>query len=72
MKAFMRNSKRLRFISKLHHRYLHGGSLNDGVQELVVLCHLLRCDNFWLTGVTLVVIQQGDKSCRHKHRCSSK
>lgn len=43
--------------------YLHSLSLNDGVEEFVVLCHLLRSYNFWLTGVTFVVIQQGNKSC---------
>lgn len=37
--------------------YLHSLSLNDGVEEFVVLCHLLRSYNFWLTGVTFVVIQ---------------
>lgn len=61
-----------KFTSKGPHRYLHSRSLNDGVQELVVLCHLLGGDNFWFTSVTLIVIQQRDESCRHKQRCSSK
>lgn len=51
--------------------YLHRGSLNDGVQELVVLCHLLGSYNFWLAGVTDIVIQQGDEGCRNKHKGSS-
>lgn len=50
------------------HRYLHSGSLNDGVQELVVLGHLLGGHDLWLTGVTLIVVQQRDKGCRHKHK----
>lgn len=37
--------------------YLHSLSLNDGVEEFVVLYHLLWSYNFWLTGVTFVVIQ---------------
>lgn len=56
------------FISSpSHNRYLHGRRLYDGVEELVVLCHLFGSDNLRLAGVALIVIQQGDKSCRHKH-----
>lgn len=58
------------FVSSSPHRYLHSGSLNDGVQELVVLCHLLGGNNFWLASVALIVIQEGDKGCRSKRRHS--
>lgn len=34
----------------------------------MVLCHFLRSYNFWLTGVTLIVIQQGDKGCKDQQR----
>lgn len=35
---------------------LHGGGVDNGVKELVILCHLLRSDNLRLTGVTLIVV----------------
>lgn len=37
--------------------YLHGGRVDDGVQELVVLGHLLWSDDLGLASVALVVVQ---------------
>lgn len=36
--------------------HLHGRGVDNGVKELVILCHLFRSDNLRFTGVTLIVV----------------
>lgn len=36
--------------------HLHGGGVDNGVEELVILCHLLGSDNLRLTSVTHIVV----------------